>query len=375
MAPSYKLWHAEKKAPTPEDRRADRPTDPMLMSGFWRINASRTKPDWPVAIWTQEGQEATIFQIGRKVMNTVENAQEWADFTAGAWLKCTAVEQADWSAALETSRWADGKPSREITEAEKADIIPTTPSEQGGNQPVDENGEPIDEFWLQIKQGLERCTEQIKALGNIDSLETANKAAEIIERISALSSQGETKRKEEKKPFDDGAAKVQAKWVPILNPASELRKNTIAAIDRWKKAEEKRLAAEAEKKRREEAARIAAEREEQLRREAEERARQAEQMGMEAQGPTEEEIAQQAQAEAEQQVAEQMPQADTKVRVGTAHGRAVSRAKIKRGVITDVDKFFSAIKDHQITQEFLQQRANAIARAGVPADGMEIIEE
>ena len=149
----------------------------------------------------------------------------------------------------------------------------------------------------------------------------------------------------------------------------------IAAIDKWKKAEEKRLAAEAEAKRREEAARIAAEREEQLRREAEERARQAEAMGMEAQGPTDEEIAEQAQAEAAQQVAEQMPQADTKVRVGTAHGRAVSRSKVKRGVIDNVDEFFAAIRDHDITREFLQQRANAIARAGIPAKGMTIVEE
>lgn len=384
MAPSYKLWHAELKATTPEDRRADRTTEPSEMSGFWRINGARTKPDYPVAIWTAEGKTATIFQIGRKMMSTETHPKEWQDFIDSSWLKCTAVYQArtektppdaeTWSEALDTGRWKDGKPSREVTAAEKADIIPTTPAEKGGNAPLDENGDPIDEFWLQIKEGLAADAEALKELGPITSLEIANKAAAILERMSARGTQGEARRKAEKKPHDDAAALVQAKWTPILNPASALVIETKRLIVAFSKAEEARLKREAEAARKAEEARLAKEAADKLAAEEAERAKQAEAMGMEHQARSEEEIAQEAVIFAAEQV-QQMPQAETKVRVGTAHGRAVSKATVWGGEITDPIAFYQAVKEYPDVKEALQKVADRLGRANAVVPGYKRIEK
>lgn len=374
MAPSYTLWRFELKAPTAEDRRADRATDPQAMSGFWRIHSARTKPDWPVAIWTDDGQENTVFQIGRKVMRTDTHAKEWDDFVSSTWLKCTAVTQADWDAALTSGQWGDGKPSREPTAAERADIIPTTPAEQGGNAPVDENGDPVDEFWLQIKQGLESGIAQVETLGPITTLEIANKGAAIVERMRALGTEGEAKRKAEKKPHDDAAAAVQAKWKPVLEPASAAIQSLVAAIDKFKRAEEARLKREAEEAARKERERIAKIEADRIAAEEAERAKQAEQMGMEHQAMSEDEIAAEAAASAAEQVAA-APQVSTTVRVGTAHGRGVSKATVWGGKIVDVDVFFQAVKEYPDVQGALQKVADRLGRAKAIVPGYERIEK
>jgi hypothetical protein len=384
MAPSYKLWHAELKLPTPEDRRADRTTEPHEMSGFWRINGARTKPDYPVAIWTAEGKTATIFQIGRKMMSTETHPKEWQDFIDSSWLKCTAVYQArtektppdaeTWSEALDTGRWKDGKPSREVTAAEKADIIPTTPAEKGGNAPLDENGDPIDEFWLQIKEGLASTTEQLRKIGPITSMDIANKAAEILERHRALSTEGEKRRKEEKKPHDDAAAAVQAKWTPFLNPAIDLGKAIVVALDKFRRAEEARLKAEQAAIERKERERLAEEERQRLAAEEAERQRQAESMGMEHQARSEEEIAEEAEQIAAETVAA-APVADTKVRVGTAHGRGVSKATVYGGEITDPVAFYEAVKDYPDVKEALQKVADRLGRANAVVPGYKRIEK
>ncbi len=364
MAASWLLWKSELKNPTPEDRRQDRPTDPHLITGFWRIDGARTKPAWPVAIWTEDGQEATIFQIGMKIQNTVENEAEWHDFTQGSWLKCEAVTKAQWSDAMQSGYWADGRPARHITPEEKADIIPSTPASEGGNQPVDEDGNPIDEFYEQVKAKLAAAAEKADKLGPITTLEAAEAAAKIVEDIATVGKLGEAQRKKEKQPHDDAAAAVQAKWVPILGPASELATKLKNLIQKFKDAEEARLRREAEQRRREEEQRI---RDEEAKRIAEEAAQAGEQLSETA-------IAQMAEQSAAEQVAA-MPEPETKVRVGTATGRGISVAKRKVGVITDPVAFFAAVKDDADIKEALQKKANALARAGTALAGMQIEKE
>lgn len=385
MAPSYKLWHAELKAPTSEDRRADRTTEPHEMSGFWRINGARTKPDYPVAIWTAEGKTATIFQIGRKMMSTETHSKEWQDFIDSSWLKCTAVLQTpdpkkpsaeNWTEALDTGRWKDGKPAREVTASEKADIIPAaqTSDGRGTNAPLDENGDPIDEFWLQIKQGLAVTTKQLREIGPITSLDVANKAAEVLERHRALSTEGERKRKEEKKPHDDAAAAVQAKWTPFLNPAIDLGKAIVTALDKFRRAEEARLKAEQAAAERKERERLAEEERQRLAAEEAERAKQAEAMGMEHQARTEDEIAEEAEQIATETVAA-APVVDTKVRVGTTHGRGVSKATVWGGKITDPIAFYEVVKDYPDVKEALQKVADRLGRANAIINGMERVQK
>jgi hypothetical protein len=374
--PSYELWLKERKSPTPEADRQQRPTDPLLMSGFWRIMGARTKPDWPVAIWTDEGQTETIFQIGRKVMRTDTHENEWHEFCAASWLKCIAVKQKDWETALERGTWDDKKPAREISTEEKLDIIPATPASEGGNQPVDENGNPIDEFWLQIKTKLEAGIEKLKELGAITTMEKANEAAEILEPLRAAGKMGEEQRKKEKKPHDDASKAVQQKWVPILEPASETIDATVRAIEAFKRAEQKRIDDEAAKKRREEEAKIREAERARLAKEAEDRAAEARAAGDDPSEdmPTPEEIEERAAEVAAERMAE-VPVETTKVRVGTAHGKAVSKATVYGGEITDVDLFFQSIKEHVDTKEFLQRKADALGRAKATVPGMERVQK
>lgn len=385
---SFALWKAERKNPTPEERRTDRTTEPAEMAGYWRIIGARTKVDYPLMIWPIEGSNAAIFQIGRKTpMNTVEHPKEWDELVSHSWLKCVAVEKADWDLALDTGRWPPepdfpkGKPARALTEAEKAgiDVIPQTPRKEGGNAPdeppVDEDGKPLDATYIQVRDNLKKALEQAEKLGPITSLEKANQAAEIVELLSSNGSIGEAKRKAEKKPHDDAADKVQAKWVPILQPASEMIKTLRKLVQKFKDEEEARLKEEARRARVAEEKRLA---DEAAKRIADEAERVALATGQEM--PDAEEIAEQAQEEAQAQMA-QAPQVDTTVRVGTATGRGISVPKKKRGHIEDVDAFIGALRppgkfeDWPETNDFkvwLQDKADKLARANTELAGMKI---
>ena len=275
MSDQYALWRSELKNPTPESRRHERSTVLAEISGCWRMEGARTKPSWPVGIWTETDPErnptgATIVQIGTKVRNSVEHDAEIQDFLASGWLKCVAVTKAVYDEALTQGRWPDGKPSRHITDAEKADIIPATPAEEGGNQMVDDDGQPVDPDWMQIKTTISATLKQMTALGAIDSLDKANKVAGFVETLSAAGKEGEKRRKAEKLPFDTGAAAVQAKWVPVLVPASEAIEKAKDAVEKFRKAEERRIAAENAKRQQEERERLAAVERERIQREAEE---------------------------------------------------------------------------------------------------------
>jgi hypothetical protein len=396
---SWDLWRNELRAPTPEARRADRPRDPKLMTGYWRIQAARTKPDYPVLIFTEEtGKgtgillDATLFTIGNKVMNTVENAKEWQEFLDGSWLHCVAVEKGVYAAAADPKGpglWPDKKPARQISAAEKQDVIAAaTDSEGRGTNTKDLTAilsdardavAEEDPYFLQIKDKLDKAVERGKAIGTIDSMAKAEAAAEVVDAISDVGKLGEARRKSEKAPWDLGAAAVQGKWVPVLGPASTFSAALKDAAIAFKVREEKRLRAEEEARQRAERERLAAAERERLAAEAEARRRELEEAGATSEEvasavPSSEDIDARAAQVADEQIAE-TPPVDTSVRVSTKHGRALSKAKRKVGVITDPDKFIAAIKGQADFNEWLQDKANKLARAGTALDGMKIEEE
>lgn len=346
-------------ATLPDDRQGN---ESASIQGYWRVQASKMKHDWPVLIWREPDElknPQRLFSIqwgaGRpKIMTDAEVLE----FTESTFLRCQAVRRIDWTAAVERGAWADGKIARPTSAEERLDIIPSTPAGEGGNA-VDENGDPIDSEWEQIKAKLEKQIERARELGPVNTKEQAEAAANIRETILGLGKLGEVKRKTEKKPFDDGAAKVQAKYVPTLEPASAIAKALLDAIDRWQRAEQARLVAE------------------QRAREAAERKRLAEEEAarLAAEQPTksQEEIAAEAAAAAEEAMA-QAPAVEIAKPVvqGSNFSRAQSKAKRKTGVITDVDAFIAAIKEQADFKEWLQGKANSLARANTALPGMEI---
>lgn len=354
--PSYALWRRELKNPTPEDQRHQRENALEAMCGRWRIEAARTKPDYPVAIFERTDDAGGItVMIGMKVLNDVEIEE----FRHGSWLHCIAVTEADYDAAIATGKWpGDEKPARQFTAAEKAglDPIPDTAPEQGGNNPVDDEGKPIDLFHKQVAEKITAQLDAIKALPfPFKTMEDATAAAAIVDVLRAVGAQGEAKRKEEKKPFDDAAALVQAKWVPFLEPASQAIKRLVAQIEGFKAAETARLRREAEAAEQAERERIA----EAARKEAE----QAGQVVDEAE----------VQARVEEQIAAAPATTPPPVVVrGTASGRAVSGTKKKVGIIVDRAKFIAALDGQPDFDEWLKEKANKLARADVVLAGMRI---
>jgi hypothetical protein len=333
------------------------------ISGYWRVWAARTKTNWPVLTWIDTDREGGSHVVqwggGRP---KVYNDDQWHEFVSQTFPHCAAIREAEFKAAVESGVWPDGLRAIPQDAEERFDIIPDTDVDQGGNNPVDESGEAVDAYHQQVSEKLAALVEKGTAIGAIDSQVKAEAAAKIRDDILALGTMGEAKRKEEAKPFDEAKARVQAKWVPVLKPASELAIALLNKIDAWKRAEKRRLE-ELERKR------VAEETRKRLEAEAAARAAEAAQRGEEAPpAPSAAEIEQQAQAEAQAAPVEvQAPRVQ-----GSATARATSKAKRKTGKITDVDKFIAAIREQADFKEWLQDKADKLARANTALDGMEI---
>lgn len=385
MSNAYDLWHAELAKPTPAADRQQRSTDPKLMSGFWRIEGARTKASYPVAIWTREGEEATIFAIGaeKRPRNTVEHAAEWDEFVGGSWLNCIAVTKADWAFACETKAWPDGKPTKLLTEEQKlhraADIIPDTPASEGGNAGAEQTYDQMINAKMQVQ------IEAHKKLGKIDSAEKATAAAAILEAIRALGKLGNARREEDRAPHLAAAQAVQNLWKPILEPGSELVPVIVKEIADYAKAEQARLQAIKDEEARVERKRLQAiadaeaeQRRQQLQKEADERAaaeneRLAKEAAEKGEKPAAVAVPETVVVEAEEVVVEAEQVAAPKV--STTFGRAVSKAKVTKGRIVDKAAFIAAIDGQADFNEWLADKANRLARAKVALAGMEIYTE
>lgn len=384
MADEYSHWRAELGSVEPtEHHNVD-----TEMLGFWRMDGARTKPSWPVAIWKEAGKDATIFQIGRRQpMNSVEHATEFAEFIGNGWLWCRAVPKADWSAALATGFWpGDNKPSRQVTEEQKLDIIPTTPADQGGNMGADEALAYDQQIDAKMKAQLAKHA----ALGKVDTAEKAKTAAEILEATRALVKLGNARREADRAPHVAAAQAIQNTWLPILTPGSDLVPKIVKEIDDYAKAEKARLQAIEDEKARVERARQQAIKDEEARVErerlqAEEDARVAaenkriaeenERRQREAPPEAKVELAAPVEAKAIVVEAEQVVVEAAKVetpKVSTTFGRAVSKARIPKGKIIDRAKFIKALAGQDDFETFLIDKANKLARAKTALPGMEI---
>lgn len=381
MAREY--WKAEitrtEAGGEPVDPQRQTITDPAALLGYWRVMAAKTKTDWPVHIELTDGGYTATFANGAAKPVDVD------DFMQGTFLRLKAVRRIEFEGALSRGEWpSDGKRAIPQSDEDRFDIIPDTPASQGGNMVIDEKtGEEVDAFWLQIKTKLAALIEKGKAIGKIDTLAKAEAAAGVRDDIRALGKLGEDKRKVEKKPFDDGADAVQAKWVPVLKPASDLAAELLTGIDAFQKAEKARLE-KIERDRiaeetRQRLAREAEERRKQQEREAAERAKQAEAAGEapppepEIVVPTADEIeaqAQQAAAEAPVEVAKPVVQ-------GGAYSRATSKAKAQKGVIVDKAAFVAALlaADDPDLNACLQKRADQAARVKFKMPGVEFVDQ
>lgn len=332
MPVSWKLWREELKAPSPEDNRHNRENDRLAITGYWRIDAARTKANYPVAIWTEAGKEdvATIFQIGNQVRNTADHAEEWAEFQQKTWLSCVAVSRETWDIAMNTGFWpnAEGDKrdplmARKMTADERLGID----LGGGGNQA------PTPEALLEM---LDRVHAKVKATPAPTDQDEADAATGLLDLLRRLMQLTEIERKKAKQPHLDAADAVDATFNDQhRTPAGLAGKRLADERDAWltkEKARLQKIADDETARLRKIAADEAAARNAEAAAEAErknaELAEQAKAMGMEA--PAE-------RVEPEHVEAAYVPPvAAPKVTAGSTTGRHVSAPKVaKVAYVTD----------------------------------------
>lgn len=311
-------------------------------SGFWRCRAAKTKPDWPIAIWW-DGVTPNV-----KVGNNLTTGDDaLLEFLSGStWLKATAVSHADYKQAIDTGKWPDGKPARHMDEAEKHDI---------STEPGD-NAAPIEET---LAEQIAAAVEKAQAITKITNADEARAANELADKLAALFKTGDAKRAEEKRPHDEAAKAVQAKWLPIITPATDARERLVGRgglVKQWLKAEQDRI--DREHREEKERQRQEAER---IRQENEKAAAEAAEQGKDAPAPI-------------PQPEPETPAVAPRAQAANSLGRATGLRKVTRAKITDMGKLLLALQDHREMREFAQTLANRAAKAGIPLDGMEIEE-
>lgn len=316
----YRYWDEELMTPGCNSRDE---TDRQL-AGYWRMQSAKTKPDYPVAIWLDGDKQ--VVKIGRKETLLQEGTDGWWEFIGAGWTKCIAVTEEAYEAAMSSGFWADGKPCRAMSDAEKMGLeIPTTPAEQGGNNP------PSFEV---LQQQIEGLAEQVAQFTSVESQDAATRLKTLNDKLKTLEDVSDAERVREKRPHDDAAKAVQAKWSPLVTQASEARKHGIRLLNAY-------LANEQTK-----ADRLAREQQEKL----------------------------EAEAAANSEAFAFVPKVEAqKISVGSAFGRNTSVRMKTVAVVTDqaaLVQHLLATNDEDFAA-YLQSRADKAARAKVALPGVE----
>ena len=356
-------WQAEKTNPLPEERRMERPTDPALMNGYWRKVGARTEFDEPIVIWTEEDAErnpdgwSTVLQWGFDEKNNHwstphiidETSKRWVSFIGVGWLKCIAVSKADWSVAVETGRWPDGKPARRMSTEEKLGI----------DVEAGDNAAPVEES---LGDQIATLADKLAKAQEPTSADEASKLAGDLDRMRILLKKADEARVAEKEPFLEGGRKVDAKFKAIVEPGSSAYTTGTARQKAWLRKEQARLDAEAaaERNRLQE---IANQENERIRQENAARMAEAQQHGTLDQPDAEPELL--------PEVAAPPVVEAPRAKAGSAFGRASGLRRVQLAVVDDPMKlatYFLDSKDADFAA-YLQTRAAAALRGKIVLPG------
>lgn len=340
MPNDWSYWRAELKAPGSQPRNEVE----QRVAGYWRADGARTKPSWPVAVWYDE--DGTPHH---KVGNSQKDGDDQflAFLSEATWLRTVAVTHADYLVAMETGKWpSDGKHARHMDAAELHDI---------DVKPGD-NAAPVDET---IAEQIDAAVAKAAAITSVKTDAEAQAANELADKLNALFKVGDAARAAEKLPHDNAAKAVQAKWLPIISPASDARERLVGkggVVKQYLKAKQDRLDEEARKERERQQAEA-----DRIRQENEKRAAEAADKGEAAPAPI--------------PAPEPAPAAEPqRAQAGNSFGRATGLRKVTSAQIDDIEKLLIALKGHKEMVAFAQTLANRAAKAGITLDGMTILE-
>jgi len=213
--------------------------------------------------------------------------------------------------------------------------------------------EPID-VDAEIQELIANANRWAERYPVVETEEVAELALDNLDKLKAHRAQYEALRKEEKRPFDEGAKAVQQKWLPRLERLDACLEVFDSLRVGWLRLKDARLRAQ-----REAAEREAAE----AQRQADQLAEQAKAGGhgtvtnlINATEATQE-------AERKRQVAAAIPRRAQAS--GALGGRTHSLRTVWLANVVSIEKAFEHYKARKEVKELLNRLANADARAGI----------
>jgi len=294
------------------------------LPGYYKLRKGKEGPWLPVAIWTHEGK--LVCRVGAERRDPLD---VWTYSAKNPVSKEAA------KAAFATGEWPGdvagiGDNSRDLTLAE------------------------------QIKDYAEQALGWLKSAGGVKDKAGSDKAANYRAELIRLAKEADKQRETEKRPHDEAAKAVQAKWKPVVEEAQGAADALRAELTRWMRNEEAKAQAEAAAKHRAEQERIAAER----RRIEDEQAKLMREDPIAA-----------LTSPAVELPAMPEPMAPVRVQAGGQRGKKASLRTITKWVVSDYEAALAALKDHPTVREAVEKVAAQQAKAGVAVPGVSAIEE
>lgn len=290
--------------------------EPNPRSGYFKLR-DKSGAWQPVAIWERDGE--LVCRVGAESRNA---ADVWT------WCAKNPVAKDAAKHAFEHGSWPGDVPS------------------VGHNAGTLSLPEEIDDAATQALAWLTKT--------GIKDKVAADTAANWRARLLELGKQADKEREAEKRPHDEAAKAVQAKWKPSIETASDAANRLRDALTAWMRAEDARVRAEQEAKRKEaeEAARKQREAAEAARREAE---------ANNLPPPPEPE-----------DVPLPLPPVEpVRVQAGGQRGRKAGLRTITKYVVTDYAAALAHVKDHPDVRAAVEKVAAAQAKAGATVPGVE----
>lgn len=200
MATDWRYWRSELKEPGSQPRDTN-----DRVAGYYRSDGARTKPSWPVAIWYDDAGPHI------KVGNSQKDGEtEYMTFKGEAtWLRCVAVEHAEYLAAMEFGKWpSDGKHARHLDEAAKHDI----------DISAGDNAAPVEES---LADQITSLAATIDKTAEPSTQDQANTLSGLLDKMRVLLRLAEAERVKLKEPHLQAGREVDATWTAIKAPGEQ----------------------------------------------------------------------------------------------------------------------------------------------------------
>jgi hypothetical protein len=174
--------------------------------GRYRLPARRTSggtpQSLPVAVWRDQHDGQLRVLIGRNrllVEGDPTTRDAFLEFATGGWLRCVAVTQAEYNAAVQSGSWPDEHEA--VTRHNQA------PPEES----LEAIAERIDD--------LAREAETLVARGAAQTQAECDRAADLANLLGRLERQADELRRREKRPHEEQAKEVDRRWRPLIERA------------------------------------------------------------------------------------------------------------------------------------------------------------